>query len=132
MLGDRFNVLNDIRWVKEAGWHQKASKEEARQFKEPWESIIFCEHYGADNIAKGEAGYQAKCDELRGFVFEPLRAYLDGERMRAGAGQRFIIEQVFKLKGHDSHYFSPVQWKLPTPEHYAKLQQAFPKLLFPM
>ena len=132
-LGERFNVLNHLVWVKGASLsHHSASsahrtkKEALRGFCPESERIIFCEHYGADNIAKGEAGYQAKCDELRGFVFEPLRAYLDGERMRAGAGQRFIIEQVFKLKGHDSHYFSPVQWKLPTPEHYAKLQQAFP------
>jgi len=124
-LGDRFNICNNIRWVKDAGWHHKANKEEARQFQNPSESIIFCEHYGADNFAKGEAGYGAKCDELRGFVFEPLRAYLDGERLRAGVGQRFIIEKVLLLTGHDSHYFSSVQWKIPTQDHYTKLQQAF-------
>ena len=63
---------------------------------------------------------------MRGFVFEPLRAYLDGERKRAGVGHRYIIEKVLGLTGHDSHYFSPVQWKIPTLEHYDKLQQSFP------
>jgi len=124
LLGERFNVLNSIRWVKEAGWHQKASKEEARQFKEPWEAIIFCEHYGADNIAKGEAGYGAKCDELRGFVFEPLRDYLDGERQRAGCSPK-DSDRVCGNQMH-SHYFTSSQWALPTALNYTKLQQAFP------
>lgn len=74
-IGKRFNVLNRIRWVKDAGWHNKAEKETLRSFLSPHEEIVFAEHYGADNIAKGEAGYVAKCDELRGFVFEPLRAW---------------------------------------------------------
>ena len=125
-LGERFNILSNIRWYKDAGWHNKNAKEELRSYLAPQESIIFCEHYGSDNIAKGEAGYGAKCDELRSFVFEPLRAYLDGERKRAGASHRSIIENVLGLTGHDSHYFSPIQWKIPIPEHYAKLQQAFP------
>ena len=126
MLGDRFNVVNRITWQKPP-FSTKAEmfvKEDLRGFFPASESIIFCEHYGADNIAKGEAGYGAKCDELRGFVFEPLRAYLDGERKRAGVGHRYIIEKVLGLTGHDSHYFSSVQWKIPTLEHYDKLQQA--------
>ena len=131
MLGGKFCVLNNVRWVKDAGWHQKANKEESRQYKEPWESIIFCEHYGADNIAKGEAGYAAKCDELRGFVFEPLRAWFQAERIRAGIRKHNQVNAALGLKtgggGMASHYFGNTdQWELPTPEHYAKLQQAFP------
>jgi site-specific DNA-methyltransferase (adenine-specific) len=131
MLEGRFCVLNHVRWVKEAGWHQKASKEEARMFKTPWEGVIFCEHYGADNIAKGEAGYGAKCDELRGFVFEPLRAYLDGEKQRAGFTTRQVAE-AFQLKsgsrtvtGMAGHWFTSVQWTLPTAENYRWLQNLF-------
>jgi len=134
-LGDRFNVVNRITWAKPCPFSSinrgasnsgLISKETLRGYYPNTESIIFCEHYGADNIAKGEAGYVAKCDELRGFIFEPLRAYLDGERKRAGVGHRYIIEQVLGLTGHDSHYFSSVQWKIPIAEHYTKLQQAFP------
>lgn len=127
-ISKRLNPLNRIRWVKEAGWHKKASKETLRAFLSPWEEIIFFEHYGADNIAKGEAGYAAKCDELRGFIFEPLRAYLDGERERAG----FTPEDCNEACGHrreggmaGRHYFSPSQWCLPTKENYEKLRAAF-------
>ena len=80
LLSDRFNVLNNIRWRKEQGRHKSSCKEILRGYFPASESIIFCEHYGADNAAKGEAGYQAKCDELRGFVFEPLRAWFQGAK----------------------------------------------------
>ena len=124
-LGERFNVLNNIRWTKAEGWHQRASKEEARQYKEPWEAIIFCEHYGADNIAKGEAGYGAKCDELRGFVFEPLRAYLDGERQRLGLSST-PFDELLGTNALCKKYFNTCQWQLPTENGYRVFQQAFP------
>lgn len=123
--GERFNVLNHIVWQKEGGTRaNQASKEILRCYFGNSERIIFAEHYGADNIAKGEAGYAAKCDELRGFVFEPLRAYLDGERKRAGVPHRLVISDL-GMTGHDSHFFSPVQWKLPLPEQYEKMRQIF-------
>ena len=127
-IAERFEVLNRIRWTKGEGWHQKAEKEALRSYLSPWEEVIFAEHYGADNFAKGEAGYAAKCDELRGFVFEPLRAYLDGERERAG----FAPEDCNEACGHrreggmaGRHYFSRSQWCLPTASNYAKLREAF-------
>ena len=134
-MSDRFNVCNHIVWNKlheyelgdpRATAYKVRDHDSFRLFFNYSERVIFCEHYGADNIAKGKTGYSAKCDELRGFIFEPLRAYLDGERRKAGAGHRHIIENVLGLTGHDSHYFSPVQWKIPVPEHYIKLQQSFP------
>jgi site-specific DNA-methyltransferase (adenine-specific) len=132
-LGERLNVLNHITWEKERdrGKHRLQSKEIARMYSPNTERIIFCEHYGADNIAKGEAGYGAKCDELRGFVFEPLRAYLDGERQRAGFTTRQVAE-AFQLKsgsrtvtGMAGHWFTSVQWTLPTAENYRWLQNLF-------
>jgi len=129
-IAERFNVLNNIRWVKSSGWHRKAKKENARSFYSPWESAVFAEHYGADNIAKGEAGYATKCDELRGFVFEPLRAYLAGEFERAG-----MMNTEGKIAANvacgfsasaggmaSRHYFGVSQWQLPTAEHYEKLR----------
>ena len=135
-LGERFNVLNHLVWVKGASLsHHSASsahrtkKEALRGFCPESERIIFCEHYGADNIAKGEAGYQAKCDELRGFVFEPLRAYLDGERMRAGLSRQ-KVGLIFAPPPHGealaNHFWRQGQWLLPTPDQYTKLKQAFP------
>lgn len=134
LIGERFNVLNRIRWIKEAGWHNKAQKEQLRSFLSPWEEIIFAEHYGADNIAKGEAGYAAKCDELRGFVFEPLRAYLDGERQRAGVTVRQVAEQFQRktgsrtVTGMAGHWFTSVQWTLPTEANYQWLRQTISSL----
>ena len=130
-ISRRFNVLNRIRWVKAAGWHQKAEKEVLRSYLSPWEECIFAEHYGADNIAKGEAGYAAKCDELRGFLFEPLRAYLDGERERAGWTVRQVAEAYQQktgsrtVTGMAGHWFGRVQWTLPTEENYHWLRSLF-------
>ena len=134
-ISRRFNVLNRIRWVKAAGWHQKAEKEALRSYLSPWEECIFAEHYGADNIAKGEAGYAAKCDELRGFLFEPLRAYLAGEFERAG-----MLNQAGKIAANvacgfspspggmaSRHYFSQSQWQLPTETHYLAMRELLNK-----
>jgi adenine-specific DNA-methyltransferase len=124
MLGEQFNVLNRITWEKERdrGKHAASCKETLRGYFPNTESIIFCEHYGADNIAKGEAGYQAKCDELRGFVFEPLRAWFQQERIKAGITKHNQVNSALGLKtgggGMASHYFGKTnQWELPTHEH---------------
>ena len=127
-IAKRFAVLNSITWRKAAigkasdGWGNKTEKEALRMWFPESERIIFAEHYGADNIAKGEAGYEAKCDELRGFVFEPLRAYLAGEWERAGLTKK----DADKATGTQmaGHWFTRVQWALPTQVHYEKLREA--------
>ena len=121
----RFNVLNSIRWAKPA--HSTKAEMNPKEWQRCYfptsEAIVFAEHFGADNMAKGEAGYVAKCDELRGFVFEPLRAYLDGERVRAG----FTAGDCNEACGNQmaGHYFTRSQWTLPTSENYAKLRALF-------
>ena len=79
----------------------------------------------------GGSGYSGACDELRGFVFEPLRLYLDSEREAAGFTVRQVAE-AFQVKsgsrtvtGMAGHWFSRVQWTLPTAENYAWLQDLF-------
>jgi site-specific DNA-methyltransferase (adenine-specific) len=125
-IGRRFNVLNNIRWDKKdhPGRHKGAFKEGLRCYFGASESIIFAEHFGADNSAKGEAGYEQECDKLRGFVFEPLRAYLDGERQRSKTPHRKVIAHL-GMSGHDSHFFSPVQWKLPLEDQYLAMRELF-------
>jgi adenine-specific DNA-methyltransferase len=131
MLGQRFEVLNNIRWTKAHGWHEKAEKEALRSYLSPWEAVIFAEQFGADGAAMGASGYSGACDELRGFVFEPLRSYLDGEREAAGFTVRQVAE-AFQVKsgsrtvtGMAGHWFSCVQWTLPTAENYAWLKDLF-------
>ncbi len=119
MVGERFNVLNRIRWVKEQGWHKKAKAEDARRYLSPWEEVVFSEQYGADGMALGESSYAAQCERLRGFVFEPLRAYLDGERKRAGITKPLIDAAWCELKGvrhtaQSQKWFSPSRWNVPT------------------
>jgi site-specific DNA-methyltransferase (adenine-specific) len=134
LIGERFNVLNSITWIKENGWHQHQHEEDLRSWFPQTERLIFAEHYGADNIAKGEAGYVAKCDELRGFIFEPLRAYLDGERIRAGLSVQDVAE-AWRVKtgnaertGMAGHWFSTVQWTPPTADNYGWLRETFARL----
>jgi adenine-specific DNA-methyltransferase len=123
VLAARFAILNCITWEKEQGRHKAAHKEGLRCFFPASERIIFAEHYGADNMAKGEGGYAAKCDELRGFVFEPLRSYLAAERDRAGFTSG-SVDLAFRRKtgnpksGMAGHWFGRSQWVLPTRENY--------------
>ena len=131
LLGQRFQVLNSIRWTKAQGWHEKAEKEALRSYLSPWEAVIFAEQFGADGAAMAGSGYNGACDELRGFVFEPLRLYLDGEREAAGFTVRQVAE-AFQLKsgsrtvtGMAGHWFSSVQWTLPTADNYTWLQDLF-------
>jgi len=134
-IGKWFNVLNRVTWRKhdgtanEGGLWSRARKTSLRRFFEQKEEIIFAEHHGADNIAKGEAGYGAKCDELRGFVFEPLRAYLETERKRAGidkADCNVACGFSHSAGGMASrHYFSRSQWCLPTQAHYEAMRALF-------
>jgi site-specific DNA-methyltransferase (adenine-specific) len=135
LLANRFSILSHIVWQKGDdngnGMHTRQHKPDCRNWFPQTERLIFAEHYGADNIAKGEAGYVAKCDELRGFVFEPLRAYLDGERERAGWSVRRIAEEYQKVTGSRTvtgmagHWFGTVQWMLPTEQNYKWLRKLF-------
>ena len=127
LLANRFSILSHIVWQKGDdngnGMHTRQHKPDCRNWFPQTERLIFAEHYGADNIAKGEAGYVAKCDELRGFVFEPLRAYLDGERERAGFDRKACDDACGNQMA--GHYFSRIQWALPTRQNYEKLREAF-------
>jgi site-specific DNA-methyltransferase (adenine-specific) len=126
---ERFRVLNAIVWAKNHTQRGSIARRcclaDLRSFFTEQERIIFAEHYGADNMAKGEAGYMAKCDELRGFLFEPLRSYLVAERDRAGHTTKTICEALKCTTA--SHYFSKSQWALPTEKHYQSMRELFNK-----
>jgi site-specific DNA-methyltransferase (adenine-specific) len=120
---EQFNVLNSIRWYKDAGWHKKADVEALRSYLEPWENIFFCEPWGADGDAMNQSGYLAQSDKLRGSVFEPIRAYLAGEFRRAGVKFERANEFCGVASMAGRHYFSRSQWCMPTREHYESLQR---------
>lgn len=66
LVGERFRVLNSIRWVKEAGWHQKAEVASLRSYLTAWEGIVFAE---------------------QDVPFAPIGEYIKAERERAGWGR---------------------------------------------
>ncbi len=119
-IADRLNVLAHVVWNKPTATGMKCSKEALRSPMPITERILMAEHYGADNMALGESGYVAKCDELRGFVFEPLRSYLADEWARAGLTKRDAEEATGTQMA--SHWFTASQWALPTERHYKALQ----------
>jgi len=120
-IAEALNTLAHVVWVKPNATGQKCRKESLRAPMPLTERILMAEHYGADNMALGESGYQAKCDELRGFVFEPLREYLASEWERAGLTKKDAEEATGTQMA--SHWFTRSQWSLPTAEHYKTLQE---------
>ncbi len=121
LIAEKLNPLSHIVWKKPNSLAQKACPESLRAPMPETERIIMAEHYGADNMALGESGYVKKCDELRGFVFEPIRKYLADEWARAGLNKK----DGNKATGSQmsSHYFTTSQWTLPTKEKYEMLQE---------
>ena len=120
LIAERLHVLSHIVWKKPNPQAQKACPEDLRAPMPESERIIMAEHYGADNMALGESGYIAKCDEARGHIFEPIRAYLSSEWSRAGLTRRDAeLATGTQMAGH---WFSPSQWSLPTHDNYDKLQ----------
>jgi adenine-specific DNA-methyltransferase len=114
-----FEVLNRIAWRKqdgsrnEGGLWSRADKETLRRFFEQKEEIIFAEPPVA--------------------WFEPIRLYLEGERVAAGLTYRDVNRIIGKPVaggGMASHYFSDpallnsLRWQIPTQEHYESLQRA--------
>ena len=76
LVAERFRPLNSIRWVKEAGWHQKAELSAMRRYLTPWEGIVFAEQYD------DQYGDMAKA--LHREVFAPIGRYIQTERIKAG------------------------------------------------
>ena len=131
VIAEWFDVLNNIRWMKTtdniARRHtaQIVDKGLARSWLPAWEACIFAEHYGADNIAKGEAGYAAQCDKLRGFVFEPVWRYLVNEFKASGLTRREVDER-FNTANVSQYWLQPRGFIIPTVEKYAGLQSLRP------
>lgn len=113
VVGERFKVLNSIRWIKAAGWHQRSELDSLRSFLTPWEGVIFGEQIEGDLDTAGG---------LRGGVFKPIRDYLNNCREVAGFTVGEINQQWQAMRGTKGqtpgHWFSESQWCMPTREHY--------------
>ena len=125
MIAEKLNTLAHIIWKKPTPMAQKAHPESLRAPMPETERILMAEHYGADNMALGESGYQAKCDNARGHTFKPIIDYLEGERKRAGVSRADCDKACGVATMASRHYFGQSQWRLPTEEHYKSLQAFF-------
>lgn len=84
LVRQQFNVLNAIRWKKDAGWAQRQCKEEQRAYFPASETIVFAEQFNGDSLAADASGYYTAAFSLHREVYQPLGDYFKAERERAG------------------------------------------------
>lgn len=118
LIGERFKVLNSIRWVKEAGWHQKADIGAMRRYLTPWEGVVFAEPRGNDSTSL-EGQWTS--------VHEPIRLYLHERRESAGWAIKGMTERWQAMRGTKGktpgHWFDVSQWAMPTAEHWRWMRE---------
>ena len=120
VVGERFHVLNSIRWVKDAGWHQKAELAAMRSFLTPWEGVIFAEQYADE--------YDDAAKALHKQVFAPLGRYIQSERERAGWSRSDLEVALGYASTSDPTRGTALcyRWEegssLPTPETYQRMR----------
>ncbi|MHC4196173.1 MAG: DNA methyltransferase [Planctomycetota bacterium] len=118
-IGEHFNVLNNIRWYKEAGWHQKTDKEAIRSYLSPWEAIIFAEQWFSDGA------YQDRFSHTwsNGFLLlrDYFKCYQDAIGLKIGEINRILGHR----KAEHAFYWNSTQWDLPTKEVYQELGETF-------
>lgn len=113
LVGERFRVLNSIRWAKSGGDNlRRVSLPALRSFVSIWEGIIFAEQF-CDANSHGSV-------DLRREVFKPLGDYFTNAAKASGrTGSSVSIEM-----GYDSAMFR--RWEeassLPTQAAYARMQ----------
>ena len=126
VVGERFKVLNSIRWMKQAGWHQKANVGAARRFLTPWEGIVFAEQY------HDVYGDHAKA--LHKEVFAPLGRYIQTERERAGWSSNDVDVELGYVRTKNPQRGTELcrRWEegssLPSAGDYRRLRDALNKM----
>ncbi len=120
LTGERFRVLNSIRWVKDAGWHRKAELSAMRSFLSPWEGIIFAEQFD-DQYGEAETALHKQ-------VFAPLGRYIQTERERAGWTRSDLEVALGYASTSDPTRGTALcyRWEegssLPTPDAYGRMR----------
>jgi len=126
MIGKYFLVINNIRWVKENGWHKKADEAILRGYLSNWESIIFAEKFFSDDTA-GQVYYTA-VDGLHKKVYAPIGGYIKSERERAGYTRNDVEVALGYVSSTDPTRGTALcyRWEegssLPTKEAYEKMR----------
>ena len=109
---ERMTMRNEIVWAK--GHGQGMESESHRQFPTASERALF--------FMLGEQGFNNNAENYwEGW--EPIRAYLDGERKRMG----WTMQDPRRIAGHCvpnvNHWMTTAQWMMPTREVYQAWQR---------
>jgi len=109
---ERLTMRNEIVWTKDSG--QGMESEQHRMFATASERALF--------FMLGEQGFNNNADNYwEGW--EPIRAYLDGERKRMG----WTMQDPRRIAGHCvpnvNHWMTTAQWMMPTREVYQAWQR---------
>lgn len=127
-IGRSWRILNRICWVKgpaeSRGKWAGADKSALRAYFSRCEYIIFAEQPGAE-LETDKSRFLGASRQLRAEIMEPLRAYLDRERVAAGISRQECNDACGVATMASNHYFSRSQWQLPTREHYERLRALF-------
>ena len=113
LIGERFRVLNSIRWSKLGGDNlRRVSLPAMRSFVSIWEGIIFAEQF--------DDAYGDVAKALHREVFAPIGRYMQTEWERAG----WKAGKLGKALGYDSAL--PTRWaegsSLPTQDAYERMR----------
>jgi adenine-specific DNA-methyltransferase len=131
LLGEGFEVLNHIVWVKHdgtgagTGGHSKVCKEELRAFFPQSERILFCEQVGHDARAAAEAGYHAAERQLKTSLFSvPIAEAMTGTQATAKQ-----VTEAIGAYGRVNHGGAVSNWlqgyNIPTKAQYEAMRRYF-------
>jgi site-specific DNA-methyltransferase (adenine-specific) len=104
LVGDRFRVLNSIRWAKADSTHNRAEVSGLRRYATQWEGIVFAEQHH-EQWGKSD-------DALHREVFAPIGRYIAGERERAGMSRKELAARLPGYKNVDSANANVWNWEL--------------------
>lgn len=115
MIAKHMVVENHIVWIKPSGMHKRQRRASLRRYFPATERIIF-----ATQRNYSEAKAQHKAISI---ACAPIIDYLQKALSDAGLTQSDVDRALgMQMAGH---WFGRSQWRLPTEEQYAQLQQLF-------
>ena len=118
ILGDRFEVLNHVVWVKREGWHEKQEKEAQRAYFPQTERVIFAEHLPAANVPTPSV------DGL------PFARWITERRTAAGLSQAALDVAIGRVRSADPSRGTGItcRWEegtcVPSAEDFARIATA--------
>ncbi|MDQ3224961.1 MAG: site-specific DNA-methyltransferase [Gemmatimonadota bacterium] len=104
LVGDRFRVLNSIRWVKADSTHNRAEVAALRRYSTAWEGIIFAE--------QADDEYEQQAKALHRQLFASVGRYIEQERERSGLTRKELAARLSGYKNLASATANVWNWEL--------------------